>query len=70
MNLFSQCCGNSDLWMLIILLVLASCCGGGLENALSGSALPVTVALVYSMWKNGTLCNILCGNNGNGCGCN
>ncbi|MBO5328114.1 MAG: chorion class high-cysteine HCB protein 13 [Clostridia bacterium] len=71
MNLFSNCGGNSCLWILILLLLAASCSGKCLDGILSGACLPVLIALVYTMWKNGTLSNIFCGNGcGCGCGCN
>jgi hypothetical protein len=72
MNLFSQCGGtNICLWILIILLIAASSTSGGLENVLSGSCTPILIALIYSMWRNGTLSSLFCGNNnGGGCGCN
>ncbi|MDE6001127.1 MAG: chorion class high-cysteine HCB protein 13 [Clostridia bacterium] len=69
MNIFSQCGGNSCLWILILLLLAASCSCNGLEGVLSGSCTPVLIALIYSMWKNGTLSNLLCGNGSCGCGC-
>jgi hypothetical protein len=71
MNLFSQFGGcNSCLWILILLLIAASCSGNGIEGVLSGSCTPVLIALIYTMWKNGTLSNLFCGNsNGNGCNC-
>ncbi len=70
MNIFSGCgCGsNSCLWILILLLISASCSGNGIESVLSGSCTPVLIALLYAMWKNGTLSSIFCGNNN--CGCN
>ncbi|MDE7329654.1 MAG: chorion class high-cysteine HCB protein 13 [Clostridia bacterium] len=73
MNLFSGCGNNSCLWILILLLLASSCSGNGLESVLSGSCTPILIALLYSMWKNGTLSSLLCGNNGGcgcGCGCN
>jgi hypothetical protein len=72
MNLFS--CGdnnNTCLWILILLLLAASTCGRGLDSALSGSCIPILIALLFTMWRNGTLSSIFCGNGGgNGCGCN
>ncbi len=71
MNLFSQCGNNSCLWILILLLIAASVSDNGLEGVLAGSCTPILVALIYTMWKNGTISNLLCGNNGGcGCGCN
>lgn len=70
MNLFSNCgCNGSCLWILILLLVASNCSDNGIEGVLSGSCTPVLVALIYTMWKNGTLRNIFCGNDC-GCGCN
>ncbi len=69
MNIFSGCGTNSCLWILILLLVTASCSNNGIEGVLSGSCTPILIALVYSMWKNGSLANLLCGNGGGNCGC-
>lgn len=70
MNLFSQFGGcNSCLWILILLFIAASCNSDGIEGALSGCCTPVLIALIYSMWKNGTLGNLFCGNSNGGCGC-
>ena len=69
MNIFSQCGGpNSCLWILILLLLALSFSGSNLCEILSGSCTPVLIALIYTMWRNGTLSNLLCGNS-NGCGC-
>ena len=72
MNIFSHCGGtNSCLWILILLLLAACCSGNGIGDVLSGSCTPLLIALIYTMWKNGTLSNLLCGNGGGcGCGCN
>ncbi len=70
MNIFS--CGggcNSCLWILILLLIASGCSGNGLEGVLAGSCTPILIALIYSMWKNGTLNNLFCGKDC-GCGCN
>lgn len=71
MNLFSSFGGcNSCLWILILLLIASGCSGNGLEGVLAGSCTPILIALLYSMWKNGTLNSLFCGgNNGCGCGC-
>ncbi|MCD8039902.1 MAG: hypothetical protein LUF82_00065 [Clostridia bacterium] len=69
MNIFSNCGSNSCLWILLLLLIAAGCSGNGLEQVLSGSCTPVLIALLYTMWRNGTLSSILCGNDGGGC-CN
>lgn len=69
MNLFSNGgCNNSCLWILILLLVASNYSDNGIEGVLSGSCTPVLIALIYTMWKNGTLRNIL-GGCGCGCGC-
>ncbi len=72
MNLFTNCGGcNSCLWILILLLIASACGGNGLEGVLAGSCTPVLIALIYAMWKNGTLANLICGHDGGcGCGCN
>ena len=54
--------GNSCLWILIALLIL-----GTYSSVFTGCGLPILIALVYCMWKNGTLRTIL---GGGGCGCN
>lgn len=67
MNIFGS--NNIYLWLLIILLVTGSGngCGGGI---FSGCSLPITLALVYCLTKNGTLDSLFGGNNSsNGCGC-
>ncbi len=70
MNIFSQFGGcNSCLWILILLLIAASCSENGLENVLSGGCTPIFAALVYTMWKNGTLNNLFCCNNHCDCNC-
>lgn len=74
MNLFSCFGGNSCLWILILLLIASACSGNGLEGVLAGSCTPILIALIYSMWKNGTLNSLFCGCGENkcncGCGCN
>ena len=67
MNFFS-CGNNSCLWILILLLLAAST-GNGLDESLAGSCTPLLIAVLYTMWKNGSLANLLGLNNGNGCGC-
>ena len=70
MNIFSQFGGsNSCLWILILLLLAASTSGNGIDSVLAGSCTPFLIALIYSMWRNGSLANLLYGSN-NGCGCN
>lgn len=71
MNIFSGWGNNTCLWILILLLLAAGFTGNSLDEILSGSCTPILLALLYSMWKNGTLSRMLCGSNGNnGCGCN
>ena len=70
MNLFSGFGGcNSCLWILILLLIASANSNNGLEGVLEGSCTPLLVAILYTMWKNGTLSNLLGNGNGNGCGC-
>ena len=71
MNIFSQCGGpNSCLWILILLLLALAFSGNDLCEVLGGGCTPFLIALTYTMWRNGTLSNLLCGNgHGNGCGC-
>lgn len=57
MNCFSQ--GNTTLWILIALLVLGCKDGIFCSNVLSGCGLPIIVALLYCLYKNGTLSSIL-----------
>ena len=63
------CCnqGNMTLWILIALLVLGSKDGIFCSNVFSGCGLPIIIALLFCLYKNGTLAAILtpqCG-----CGC-
>lgn len=71
MNCFTQ--GNTTLWILVALLILGSKDGFFCSNALNGCALPIIIALLYCLYKNGTLSSLLtpcCScNNGCGCGC-
>ncbi len=70
MNLFTNCGTNNCLWILILILLAISCGGNSLEHILSGSCTPLLIALIYTMWKNGTLSNLFCGTGCNqGCGC-
>ena len=71
------CCnqGNLTPWILIALLVLGSKDGIFCSNIFSGCGLPIIIALLFCLYKNGTLAAILtpqCGcdcNRGCGCGC-
>ncbi|MBE7085241.1 MAG: hypothetical protein E7368_04220 [Clostridiales bacterium] len=56
-----NCClsGNTTLWILIALLVLGSKDGIFCSNIFSGCGLPILVALLYCLYKNGTLSAIL-----------
>ena len=67
-----NCCtqGNTTLWFLIALLVLGSKDGCFCEGILSGCGLPIILALLYCLYKNGTLSAILTPSCGCGCGCN
>lgn len=68
MNCNSCCSGNNCLWILILALVLSNknIC---LENILNGCGLPLIVALLYCMCKNGSLSSIANSLFGNSCGC-
>ena len=65
MNVFSNFGCNTCLWTLILLLLAAGFTGNSLDDILSGSCTPILLALIYSMWKNGTLSRMLCGTCGN-----
>ncbi|MBQ8320527.1 MAG: hypothetical protein IJX81_06570 [Clostridia bacterium] len=72
MNCFSQ--GNTTLWILIALLILGSKDGIFCSNTFCGCGLPILIALLYCLYKNGTLSSLLtphccCQNNGCNCGC-
>ena len=57
-----NCCmqNNSTLWILIALVVLCSKDNGGISSGiLCGCGLPIIVALLYCLYKNGTLSAIL-----------
>ena len=58
--------GNGCLWILIVLLILGTCGNVFNSSVFTGCGLPILIALVYCMWRNGTLRTIL----GGGCGCN
>ena len=66
----NRCFGNNgSLWILIIALILGSN-GSNLLNSrlLNGCGWPFLAALLYCMYKNGTLTTLL-GNLGLGGGC-
>ena len=68
-----NCCtqgNNTTLWILIALLVLGSKDGCFSDGILSGCGLPIILALLYCLYKNGTLSAILTPSCGCGCGCN
>ncbi len=65
MTCFTQ--GNTTLWILIALLVLGSKDGIFCSNTLSGCTLPIIIALLYCLYKNGTLSQILTPNCCNHC---
>ena len=57
-----NCCmqNNNTLWILIALVVLCSKDNGGISSGiLCGCGLPIIVALLYCLYKNGTLSAIL-----------
>ncbi|MBQ3220975.1 MAG: hypothetical protein IJB34_03315 [Clostridia bacterium] len=67
-----NCCltGNTTLWILIALLILGSKNGAFCSNVFSGCGLPILVALLYCLYKNGTLAGLLTPSCGCDCGCN
>ena len=69
---FMNCCftGNYTLWILIALLVLGSKNGIFCSNVFSGCGLPILVALLYCLYKNGTLAGFLTPPCDCGCNCN
>lgn len=69
---FMSCCnqGNATLWILIALLVLGSKDGAFSSSVMSGCGLPIMLALLFCLYRNGTLASLLtpsCG--GCNCGC-
>lgn len=66
-----NCCthGNTTLWILIALLVLGSKDGGCFDGIFNGCTLPIIIALLYCLYKNGTLSSILTPSCGCNCGC-
>lgn len=71
-GLFMNCCfsGNITLWILIALIVLGSKDGMFCSNVFSGCGLPILIALLYCLYKNGTLSAILTPSCQCGCNCN
>ncbi|MBQ8885155.1 MAG: hypothetical protein IJY62_02125 [Clostridia bacterium] len=67
-----NCCSqghNTTLWILIALLVLGSKDGVFCEGIFSGCGLPIIIALLYCLYKNGTLSSLLTPSCGCGCNC-
>lgn len=66
-----NCCINSNscLWILIILLILGM--GGNVLSSriFCGCGVPVLIALLYCMYKNGALSNLFGSGSGCDCGC-
>ncbi len=59
MNGFANSGGNGCLWILILLLILFCSQNGGLLQGIIGSSyLPVILAVLYCVCKNGGLCNL------------
>jgi len=66
------CCNqgnNMTLWILIALLVLGSKDGIFCSNVFNGCGLPIIIALLYCLYKNGTLAGILTPSCNCGCNC-
>ena len=68
---FMNCCsqGNITLWILIALLVLGSKDGIFCSNIFNGCGLPILIALLYCLYKNGTLASLLTPSCGCHCDC-
>ncbi len=67
------CCNqgnNVTLWILIALLILGSKDGIFCSNVFSGCGLPIIIALLFCLYKNGTLAGILTPPCNCGCSCN
>ena len=67
-----NCCtqgNNVTLWILIALLVLGSKDGIFCSNIFSGCGLPILLALLFCLYKNGTLSAILTPPCSCHCGC-
>ncbi|MBR2623064.1 MAG: hypothetical protein IKD15_02430 [Clostridia bacterium] len=68
MNCCSQ--GNVTLWILIALLVLGSKDGAFCSGIFNGCGLPIVIALLFCLYKNGTLSALLTPPCSCGCCCN
>ncbi len=69
---YMNCChqgNNVTLWILIALLVLGSKDGMFCSNVFSGCGLPIILALLFCLYKNGTLASILTPSCNCGCNC-
>ncbi|MBQ8428194.1 MAG: hypothetical protein IJX18_02945 [Clostridia bacterium] len=66
-----NCCshGNSSLWILIAVLVLCNKDGFVCGNLFSGCSLPIIIALLYCLYRNGTLSSLLTPTSSCGCNC-
>ncbi len=60
------CSGNGLLWLLLLFLVL-----GGADHTLGNCTLPILLAVLFCLIKNGAFCNLFrCGDRPDcGCGC-
>ena len=67
-----NCClsGNATLWILIALLVLGSQDGIFCSNVFSGCGLPIILALLFCLYRNGTLAALFTPSCNCGCNCN
>ncbi|MBQ7323796.1 MAG: hypothetical protein IJW96_04460 [Clostridia bacterium] len=57
-----NCCSqgnNTTLWILIALLILGSKDGFCNTNLFNGCGLPIIIALLFCLYKNGTLATLL-----------
>lgn len=67
-----NCCthgNNVTLWILIALLILGTKDGNCCTSVFSGCGLPIIVALLFCLYKNGTLAGILTPTCNCGCNC-
>ena len=59
---FMNCCmqnNNCSIWILVALVVLCSKDGFSTCGLLNGCGLPIIIALLYCLYKNGTLSSLL-----------